>query len=275
MRRVVIVGAGPAGMAAAVQLARYGIMSTVVEAGQPGGLLLNASLVENYPGFPEGISGPDLVGLFVRQFRNHGLKEVKASVTHVGLEQDRFAVSTCSGRYLSEYVIVASGTSPVRLECAEEGSVHYHVWDLREVRGARIAVVGAGDAAFDYALNLAARGNQVVIHCRSGEARCLPLLWERARATEAITFKADVKVTAVHRTRGGMMLETTDGRERFDHVLAAIGRVPERAFLSEEAARHPNLYMAGDVKNMRYRQTAIAVGDGLRCAMEIAGRCGL
>jgi len=277
-REVVIIGAGPAGMTAAIQLKRYGIPYVLLEKEQIGGLLWNANLVENYPGFPAGVSGPKLIGLISKQMERIGVEVTFDSVTNVKLEENHFLIATSHASFCSHYVIVATGTKPrpfpLLIPKEAQNRVFSDVYHLLDEHEKQIVIVGAGDAAFDYALNMTKNRNSVTILNRGGEVKCLRLLWERALADSSITYRADVLVRNVE-------LDRTDGRLKVrldaaevieaDYLLFAIGRVPQTGFLSEELVNNKvdGLYFVGDVKNGLYRQAAIAAGDGLRAAMDI------
>jgi thioredoxin reductase (NADPH) len=283
---VVIVGCGPAGMAAAIQLTRAGLKPVVFEKQRVGGLLVNACLVENYPGFPEGVSGIDLVALMRRHLTGLGINVVHEEVTAVHVDGGMSIVETGAGRVLSRIVVVASGTKPRELpsvaipeDLGERFS--YEIDAIRAVRGRRVAIVGAGDAAFDYALSLE-RHNHVTILSRGHEPRCLDLLWQRARMSPRISYMPETAVVEIRgvpgrgltlacRSAGGAVDVTAD------RLVIAIGRDPELGFLSKapaaaaEARRKQGfLHLIGDVRNGSMRQTAIAVGDGMTAAMMIA-----
>ena len=275
---VVIIGAGPAGMTAAIQLKRYGIPFVLLEQERVGGLLWNANLVENYPGFPAGVSGPKLIVLMEKQMERIGVEVTYDSVTKIRYENDCFKVATSQAEYCPRYVIVASGTQPkpfpVSIPKEVEGKVFSDVYHLLDIHEKHITIVGAGDAAFDYALNLVKRRNFVTILNRGGEVKCLELLWERAVAESAIEYRAEAPITTVAVDELESKLEVRlDAGEtlKTDFLLFAIGRVPQMDFLSEELVDKKNegLYFIGDVKNGLYRQAAIAAGDGLRAAMDI------
>jgi thioredoxin reductase (NADPH) len=283
---ITIIGAGPAGMTAAIQLKRYGIPFVFLEKERVGGLLWNANLVENYPGFPAGVSGPKLIGLIEKQMERIGVDVTLDSV--VGLQHDgkRFLVKTIRTEYCPRYVIVASGTRPnpipLVIPDAAKHRVFSDVYHLLDETEKHIVIVGAGDAAFDYALNLTKNRNSVTILNRGGDVKCLGLLWERAMAEPAIEYRAETPIRAVEldgtlperggeigsrlraRTEAGESLET-------DYLLFAIGRVPQTDFLSANLVKQnvKGLYFVGDVQNGLYRQAAIAAGDGLRAAMDI------
>ncbi|MFZ5911081.1 MAG: NAD(P)/FAD-dependent oxidoreductase [Chloroflexota bacterium] len=278
---VVIIGAGPAGLAAAIQLQRYGIPFVLLEKGRVGGLLWNANLVENYPGFPAGVSGPKLVRLIEKQASRIGVRVLQECVLRVvTLDNIKniYTINTNKNTYTTTHIIIASGTKPrptpipIPTECAER--VYSDVWPLLGESGKRIVIVGAGDAAFDYALNLTKNRNSVTILNRGGDVKCLRLLWERARANPAVTYRAECPVSGVEAagTAGRLRVRCEAGESlEADALLFAIGRVPQVDFLSAEllAQAHPGLHFVGDVKNGLYRQAAIAAGDGLRAAMEI------
>jgi thioredoxin reductase (NADPH) len=286
MSDVAIIGAGPSGLAMAIQVMRYGIEPVVYEANQPGGLLWNANLVENYPGFPGGILGPELVKLIVEQARESGVKIVYEEVTHLDVKGDLFILRCGQKRYQYGRVAVASGTKPVQvtlpdLPAGAEKNIHYEVYPLLRKKWKKIVIVGAGDAAFDYALNLAWQ-NEVMILNRGSERSCLPLLFDRVNDHPNITYFQNIRISQVELDEPVNQLNLTctspAGMRKIvaDYLVYAIGRVPRIEFLSEnlvhrqeELIENGRLYLIGDVKNDIYRQTAIAVGDGVLAAMKL------
>ncbi|MFH2102734.1 MAG: NAD(P)/FAD-dependent oxidoreductase [Chloroflexota bacterium] len=280
---VVIIGAGPAGISAAIQLKRYGIEALLLEKARVGGLLWNANLVENYPGFPEGIPGPKLVALFERQMERIGVGVTRDEVLKLDFNRDRFLVKTRVTQEQADFVIVASGTKPrpfpVDVPVELHGKIYTDVWPLLHLREKHILVVGAGDAAFDYALNLA-RQNRVTLMNRSTETRCLPLLYERTIAHSQISHWVNAKIKAITQYEAGAGMQLCcmmeDGKLVGDYLVFAIGREPQQDFISpglgqqeETLIQQGRLYYVGDVCNGLYRQTSIATGDGLRAAMKI------
>ncbi len=285
VEKVAIIGAGPAGLAAALQLERFGISPLLLEADHVGGLLRNANLVENYPGFPGGIPGPDLVDLIWRQAKSVGVEVAYETVAGLERAGEHFRLRTTSGIRQSRIVIVASGTTPVTFSkdiiSGEIGDrIYYQVYPLLSTESKRIAIVGAGDAAFDYALNLS-RKNEVVILNRGAQARGLPLLWDRAMHAEQIQYRDKISVSNISRSPYNSLrleCESLSGVEvvEADYLIGALGRRSRLDFLSESLRREKEdleneglLYFVGDVHNGLYRQTAIAVGEGLRAAMQI------
>jgi thioredoxin reductase (NADPH) len=288
IERVTIIGAGPAGLATALQLKRYGIDPLLLERGEIGGLLKNANQVENYPGFPGGLPGTELVALFELQARAGGVSVTNGEVVELAFGDGIFLVKTEDRQYRSQVVVIASGTrsiafSDFSIPAQLMDKVFYEVHPLLEIEGKRMVIVGAGDASFDYALNLS-RTNDVLILNRGKEAKCLPLLWQRASVAPRITYRPKTRIVKMlDGPQDGFILEcvNSNGTEHIsaDYLIGAIGRRAELDFLSSELVEQLGelkqkgiLYLAGDVKNDIYRQTSIAVGDGIMAAMKIYRR---
>lgn len=282
---VIVIGAGAGGLAAALQLKRYGITPIIFEQDRIGGLLWNANLVENYPGFPEGISGPKLVELFADQAEVHDLHIHYERVTDLNYGEGQFHIATSRDDYHSNQVVIATGTKPrllSNLHLAEgiKDRVFYEVYPLLGHEGKQIAIIGAGDAAFDYALNLS-RNNELLILNHGEHISCLPLLWERAKGNPYIKYHSNTQVTTLSPTSGEQIViecRTPAGKCSFhvDFLIGAIGRDPQLDFISGnfqqkgiELENSGYLYYVGDVTNGLYRQTAIAVGNGVLAAMKI------
>ncbi len=285
--QVAIVGAGPAGIAAAVQLKRSGIEPLLFEHGLVGGLLCSANLVENYPGFPHGIGGAELAALFRKQLEHVGVEVHSEKVMALDYAGGAFSIKTPGREVSAGTVVLASGTQPKEFTGCEitegaTGKIFYDIAPLRERAGRRVAIVGAGDAAFDYALNLA-QNNRVVIINRGGRSRSLPLLRQRVQISPRIEERTEARIEKIERTGEGLLLHlAAPGGECalvVDSLLVATGRVPQldylRAGLRSRIGRlqaEGALHLVGDVRQGEYRQAAIAVGDGVRAAMQIFNR---
>ena len=283
-----VIGAGPAGIAAAVQLKRSGHDPLVLEGGEPGGLLRTAWRVENYPGYPNGIAGRELAANVAAGLEEWSVRVERAEALELGLDGGGFVIETSGGRIHAGSVIVATGTEPLPYACPgldgiPSERVHRDIIGLREETERTFVIVGGGDAAFDYALALAENGNKIVILYRSPGARCLPLLLDWAYNVADIECHGSTEVRRVAWINDDRIAVRTEGLVRTDifadHLVIAIGRRPRDGLLSEAVRNGMDrlradglLYVIGDVANGPYRQTAIAAGDGVRAAMEIHER---
>jgi thioredoxin reductase (NADPH) len=280
--RIAVIGGGPAGSAAALQLRRYGFEPVLFERSRIGGLALNANRIDNYPGFPDGISGLELSGLIGRQLARHSVKIVGDGVVALDYSRGRFAlITTRHDRFIFDIVIAASGTGPRRFDKAlfhgDHGRIKYEVYPLRHISGKTVAVIGAGDAAFDYTLSLQKR-NKVYILSRKARAKCLPALWRAVLKNRNITYIGGVQIMNVNVNKNHFFIKLRHCSDmiKADYLVAALGRLPDLTYmkprliaLKKQLVRKKLLYIAGDLKNGRYRQIAIAAGDGLRAAMDI------
>jgi thioredoxin reductase (NADPH) len=287
MNDTAIIGAGPAGISTAMQLARYEIYPFVYEADTPGGLLFNAGIIMNYPGFPKGIAGPELAALFVAGLEESAAVVCPEEVLSVDYAAGVFRVQADNEADFSR-VVIATGTRPVPLDKVEfdssetEDGIDYGIDMIRTIAGKSVAIIGAGDAAFDYALTLSKK-NDIVIMQRGEKPRCNAALLRRVMGSERITILDNASVEKISREEEGRFALSLCGggcgahdRMTADHVIAAIGRVPREITLMpglietiDDLVEKGKLRFAGDVMNGIYRQTSIAVGDGVRAAMEI------
>jgi thioredoxin reductase (NADPH) len=287
MNDVAIVGAGPAGISASIYLKRAGFEPLVIERDEVGGLLLNANLVENYPGFSPGVSGEHLVKLFTEQFESLGIEIKKAEVLGIRPENEGFTIHTSDGDFLARSVIVATGTAPldIGIDCSKDLIGKRIFFEVKHIpsprKGKRFAVLGSGDGAFDYALNLANDDCHVRIIMRSDKPKCLKLLEERVSESPRIEVIADTELVAVREEKDILVLGCVQGTKTVefdsDYLLIACGRVPNlapvRSILGENegaagvVTEVPGLFIAGDVRSGDHRQVGIAVGDGINAAM--------
>jgi len=282
---IIIIGAGPAGAAAAVQLKRSGFDPLIFEKEETGGLLRNANLVENYPGFPGGIPGGKFAALLEKHLGNLNVRMVPEEVAGAALKGGYFHISTRKRDFESRTLIVASGTGPKKFShpCVNaeiENRIFYCVHPFARTRGKRFAVIGSGDIAFDFALNLSKKNDVLIVNGKS-ESKCLSLLGRRASENGRIVHLTETAIRGISLEGEGLLLSLNRKKsgleEPCDFIIAAIGREPEMGFLGaeifgalEELRREGRIHLIGDVKNGIYRQAAIAAGDGIRAAMEIA-----
>lgn len=269
-----IVGAGPAGAAAAVQLKRSGAEIAIFERREVGGLMRNALLVENYLGFPAGTDGKKLATLFMEQLKSLGIRPFHEEVIAIEEDAESLLIRTVNGIHRCANAIIATGTAPRRAgidgeEQLEGSSLFYEIRDMPEDgRGRAALVVGGGDIGFDYALHLQKRGYKPLIVARSG-ARCIPLL--RRRASECGIRCIEKSSPKSVRQTGGMLEVRLDGeRVPTDYILVAAGRKPLLVPIS--ARNRAAVSFAGDVRNGLKRHIHIASGDGVRAAIKMLGR---
>jgi thioredoxin reductase len=278
---VIIIGGGPAGIAAAVQLHRSDVSTLILEKEEVGGLLLNANKVENYLGFPEGISGRELVKTFKKQLSFLGVKIKIEKVESIKYEKNKFTLLTNEAPFFSKYLIIASGTSPKKLlyTFSEEVQkrVFYESYKMT-MENKEIVIIGGGDAAFDQALNLS-KNNKVTILNRNTQHKCLPLLHRRVKSNNQITYRTMIEVKSVECSKERLFLRCIDkGKDvsiSCDYILGAIGREPALEFnltekeLINDLISKTRLFYIGDVVNDLFRQTTIAAGEGIKAAMKI------
>jgi len=281
---VIVIGGGPAGISCAVQLTRYGIKSLILEKENLGGLLLNANLLENYPGFPEGVKGTELTELLKKQLKRNKIKVLFEEVLNLSFNGKQLEIKTDKKKYFSKFAVIASGTKPKEFkDCSIpekiKSKIFYEVYPLGTLKNKKIAIVGGGDAAFDYALGLG-KQNEIIILNRNEVSKCIPILFDRAKKSRKINYKKNTNIKSIDCSSNAITLKCVTPKGNYnvntDYLLFAIGRVPCLDFLSSELKkkRFQNnidklLYLAGDVKNGIFRQASIAVGNGIKTAMQI------
>jgi len=286
---VIVIGAGPAGIAATIYLRRAGFDALLLEGGRPGGLLRYANLVENYPGFPGGIEGPRLVELFTRHLESVGGAVVKAAVNSLRTKGDgSFIASSSLGEFTAKAVIIATGTKARRIELPgltklEGRTVFYDLIELlvQAKSGEQIVIYGGGDAAFDQGIHLRKKGYWVTVLSRS-RSRCLLLLMERALEV-GVRIIEGRSIKNVKEKGEKLLLELDDsGTMLVDRILIACGREPRLEILGPSILASigsadrpftsiPGLYLAGDAVSGERRQVGIAIGSGISSAMAAEG----
>ena len=267
----IIIGAGPAGIAAAVQLKRAGLSLLLLEKGEVGGLLRNANLVENYLGFADGISGKDLIELFKKQISEQEISLQQEEALEVKHVSTHFTVQTDQNLYESSNVIVATGTKPRTLgidgeEALAGTKLFYEIADFPIAEnGKNVIVIGGGDIGFDYAIQLKDLGHKPTIITR-GKMQCLPLLGVRAREINIPVFE-NINPEKIFEDGEFITVQCDTTNFQTDYIFIAVGREPRYPRLPMQ--NHSGLYQIGDVKNKHLRQVHIATGDALRTAMDI------
>ena len=293
--KVVIVGSGPAGLTAAIYAARANLEPVVLAGYVPGGQLMITSDVENYPGFPDGIQGPELMGLFREQATRFGTRIVDVDVDRVDLSSRPFRLWAAGVEYRAQALIVASGASALWLGLDSEtrlrgkGVSACATCDGFFFRGKKVAVVGGGDTALEEATFLTRFASEVVLIHRRGDFR-----GQQDHAGPRVGAPPDQRALA-QRDRGGQgrpgghaltLRDTRTGAltdEPVDGLFVAIGyrpntevfrdwlEVDEHGYLvvhDETGSRIEGVFIAGDVHDHRYRQAVTAAGDGCRAAID-------
>lgn len=277
-KKICIIGGGPAGIATAFQLKRSGFDPIIFEKGNVGGLVVNANLIENYPGFLNGISGIDFVEILKKTVEKYKLDIRYENVINVNYKNKIFKVETNKKKYEFNILIVASGTIPEHLMALEKKypeEIFYNVQELFKYKSKKIAIIGSGDVAFDYALNLSKK-NEIYILNRGTDTKCLPLLFERVMKNKKIHYFKNAEISV--NSKKFIEIENNGNRQGLDidFILCAIGRKQNLGFLKniskekrQEFMKNQRLFFVGDVKNDIFRQLSIAVGDGIKTAMFI------
>jgi thioredoxin reductase (NADPH) len=294
---VVIIGSGPAGLTAALYTARAGLKPVVVEGLLAGGQLMQTTDVENYPGFPEGIMGPELMEKFKNQAERFGTTFVPGDVSSVDLRRRPFAVATDDEPLEAKAIIVATGASPKTLELPGEKEYAGHgvsycaTCDGFFFRNREIVVVGGGDTAMEEANFLTRFGSRVTVVHRRDAFRASKIMAERLLANDKVRVMWDSVVTeirgdgakvtavAVRNLKSGLVTDEPCGG-----FFVAIGHTPNTAlfktFLPMNAEGYLTLeghssctniegvFAAGDVHDHVYRQAVTAAGSGCRAAID-------
>jgi thioredoxin reductase (NADPH) len=293
--KLVIVGSGPAGLTAAIYAARANLEPIVLAGSTPGGQLMLTSDVENYPGFPDGIQGPDLMNLFRAQAERFGTQIVDVDIDRVDLSSRPFRLWARGVEYRAQSVVVATGASAMWLGLESEtrlrgrGVSACATCDGFFFRDKEIAVVGGGDTAFEEASYLTRFASKVHMLHRRDEFRASRIMVERARANPKIDIHTNTSVEEVlgdEKVSGLRLRDTETGAERelpTDGVFIAIGHRPNteafRDWLEVDAKGYlvvrdktnsqiEGVFIAGDVHDHRYRQAVTAAGDGCMAAID-------
>jgi thioredoxin reductase (NADPH) len=290
---VIIIGGGPAGLTAGLYTSRAGLNTLLIENALPGGQMTTTEMIENYPGFPEGISGEELSRLMEEQAKRFGLNMVNQEVLGVLLEGDQKIVRTHESKYSSEVLIIASGTEYRRLGVPGEetfvgkGVSFCATCDGAFFKDSRIVVVGGGDSALTEALFLTKFVKELTIVHRRDALRATKIYQDRALANPKIKFlwnsvvqeiKGDKSVQSIfvknvktgevteHETEGVFLFVGLSPRTQFLKDLVQTDK--EGYILTNENCETSvgGIFAAGDCRKKLLRQIATAVGDGATAA---------
>jgi thioredoxin reductase (NADPH) len=292
---LIIIGGGPAGLTAAVYAGRAALKALLLGGATPGGQIANTDRVENYPGFPEGVSGAELAMRFQSQAEHFVTKLTNDFVTEVDFSASPFVVKTHSETYQGRAVIVATGAYPRRLDVPGEkeyfgrGVSTCATCDGFFYKDRRVVVVGGGDSAIDEGLFLTKFAGEVVVIHRRDELRATKSLQERAFANSKMRFVWDSVVEEIlgQDAVTGVRVRNVKTGETFivetDGVFVYIGLAPgtrlfegqlelnEQGYIATDSHQRTSMegvFAAGDVQSPDFRQVVIAAGAGAKAVIE-------
>ena len=297
--KVVIIGSGPSGYTAAIYAARAQLSPVLYEGREAGGQLMWTSEVENFPGFPDGIQGPELMQLFRKQAERFGTRFVSEHVSAVDIGSRPFTVTGENGTVVAaETIIISTGASAIWLNVPGEetykakGVSACATCDGFFFRGKNVAVVGGGDSAMEEATFLTRFASHVTVLVRGPELRASKIMQEKAKKDPKITIIYNVAVAEVmgdgQRLKEIRLKFSDTGKEEvrlFDGLFMAIGHAPNTKLFQGKidldvkgyvvckpgstATSVPGIFAAGDVMDHKYRQAITAAGTGCMAAIDV------
>jgi thioredoxin reductase (NADPH) len=297
MRNVLIIGSGCAGLTAAIYAARANLAPLVIRGVEAGGQLSLTTMVENYPGFPKGVQGPELIELMQKQAAEFGAEFKEADVTRADLSHRPFVVEVGDERIETRTLIIASGASAKLLGLESERSLLGHgvstcaTCDGYFYRGRPIAVIGGGDTAAEEALFLTRYASEVSLIHRRDQLRASKIMQDRLRRNEKIkpiwnSVVTDVLDVSKGEVTGVNLRNVETGKETFqscDGVFIGIGHSPNTSLFRGQLDMDdlgylkssngtktsvPGVFAAGDVQDRVYRQAVTAAGSGCMAAID-------
>jgi thioredoxin reductase (NADPH) len=296
--RVAIVGSGPAGLTAAVYAARANLAPLLIEGTQSGGQLTTTTDVENYPGFPEGIMGPELMDRFRGQAERFGTKFLRGDVSRLDLSSRPFRIAYEEGEVLADALILATGATPRMLGLPNEKKLIGHgvstcaTCDGFFFRGEEIVVVGCGDSAIEEATFLTKFASTVHLVHRREQLRASKIMQDRAAKNAKIRFHWNRRVKEIHADDAGLvngvvLEDVNNGATEplaVKGLFVAIGHLPNTALVKGKIDLDANGYVVlnghgtqtsvegvfacGDVADHVYRQAITAAGTGCQAAID-------
>jgi len=296
-RQVIIIGSGPAGLTAALYAARANLKPLVIEGIEAGGQLMLTTMVENWPGYRDGIMGPDLMSELRAQAERFGAEIIQGDVSSVDLSQRPFTISMGKTQYTAQTLIVATGASAKWLDLGVDkklsgrGVSTCATCDGFFFKGRPVAVVGGGDTAMEEAIYLSKLATSVTVIHRRDSLRASKVMQDKAMSMPNISFIWNTEVVDIKDIDKGEVtslvlknIQTGETSElAVDGVFIGIGHVPNTALFKGQLALHDNGYLkthdgsrtsvegvfaAGDVQDHIYRQAVTAAGSGCMAAID-------
>ena len=291
---VIIIGGGPAGLSAGLYTARARLKTLLIEKGAVGGMIINAGLVENYPGFADGVSGIDLTQAMHKQATKFGMEMLSAEVTGLKVDGKNKMITTSEGDFSAGAVIIAGGSErqkmdvPGEVEYTGKGVSYCATCDGAFFRDKVVAVIGGGNAAVTEALELVKFASKIYLVHRRGELRATRIVQEKAFAEKKIGFIWDTVITAVlgeafvKKLKLRNIKTNRESELAVDGVFVNVGSQPATGYLRGVLALDavgaivvndrmetgvPGVYAAGDIRSGSIRQTVGAAGDGAVAAV--------
>lgn len=294
-KKLIIIGSGPAGLTAAIYAARASLEPLVIAGSTWGGQLMNTTEIENFPGFVEGIKGPELMNNMIEQAKRFGAEFIFENATQVIANKDKKTVKTYENEYQADSIILATGATPRKLGIPGEDQFYGRgistcaTCDAAFFKEKTIAVVGGGDSAMEESTFLTKFASKVYLIHRKDEFRASPIMVERALNnprievlynTEIKEVIGDIKVKALKIFNN----KTNEVSElNVDGLFLAIGHIPvtdyvgetieldEQGYIKSPDGVHTSIegvFVAGDVEDHKYRQAITAAGAGCKAALE-------
>ncbi|MGK2904902.1 MAG: thioredoxin-disulfide reductase [Desulfuromonadales bacterium] len=292
----IILGSGPAGLTAAIYAARSRCCPLLIHGIQPGGQLTTTTAVDNYPGFPEGIDGPELMDKMRQQAERFGTQFIEGEVTRIDFQERPFRLWIGEDLYRCLSLIISTGATPKLLGLGNEESLYGRgvsvcaTCDGFFYRDREVVVVGGGDTAMEEAVFLTRFAKQVTVVHRRDSLRAIPVLADRALTNKSIRFKWDSAITEIIADANGVTgvriknLKTEEESEQLcDGVFIAIGHQPNTSLfaglleMDDEGylltrkgteTNIPGVFAAGDVQDQQFRQAVTAAGTGCMAAIQ-------
>jgi thioredoxin reductase (NADPH) len=291
---VVIIGGGPAGLTAGIYTSRDKLYTLIIDKGIIGGNINNADSIDNYPGFPEGINGPELAELMHRQAEKYGLKSITAEVTAIYIEGENRVIKTTGGDFMAKAVIIAGGSDKVKMgipgekEFTGRGVSYCTTCDGPFFRNKKVVVIGGGNSAIYEAMHLIKFASSISLIHRRDKLRATAILQDKALAETKIEFILNTIVKSIEgkdfvqklllenvKTGKQSILET-------DGVFVSIGLKPNTDYLKDllpldkqghiitdehMSTNIAGIFATGDIRSGSIRQVTTAVGDGTVAAL--------